>query len=67
MGKFVKITLRTDGGNHLKKWVNIDTISEITQTSEVQWPNNEGSITFTDGAYVDVIGFNETIDSLKEQ
>lgn len=64
MGKFVKITLKTEGGNHLKKWVDIDTILELTQTSDVQWPNNEGSITFTDGSFVDVIGFNDTLDSL---
>ena len=65
MGQFVKITLRTEGGNHLNKWVDIDTISELSQNSQEQWPNNEGTITFTDGAFVDVIGFNETIESLK--
>lgn len=65
MKKFVKITLRTDGGNHLNKWVDIDTISELSQNSQEQWPNNEGTIVFTDGAFVDVIGFNETLESLK--
>lgn len=64
MKKFVKITLKTDGGNHLKKWVDIDTISELSQNSQTQWGDNEGSIVFTDGAFVDIIGFNETIESL---
>jgi hypothetical protein len=65
MKKFVKITLKIEGGNHLNKWVDIDTISELSQNSDVQWPNNEGTIIFTDGAFVDIIGFNETLESLK--
>lgn len=64
MGQFVKITLKTEGGNHLNKWVDVDTISELSQNSQEQWPNNEGTIVFTDGATVDVISFNETIDAL---
>ncbi len=64
MVKFVKITLVTEGGNHLKKWIDIDTIAELSQNSQEQWPNNEGTIVFTDGATVDVIGFNETLESL---
>jgi hypothetical protein len=64
MGQFVKITLRTEGGNHLKKWIDQETISELSQNSQEQWPNNEGTIVFTDGATVDVISFNETIDAL---
>jgi hypothetical protein len=64
MGQFVKITLATEGGNHLKKWIDIDTIAELSQNSQEQWPNNEGTIVFTDGATVDVISFNETIDAL---
>lgn len=65
MKKFAKITLKIEGGNHLNKWVDIDTISELSQNSQEQWPNNEGTIVFTDGAFVDVIGFNETLESLK--
>lgn len=63
MGDFVKITLKTEGGNHLNKWVDIETISEMSQSSNVQWPNNEGTVVFTDGTIVDVIGFNELIES----
>lgn len=65
MGQFVKITLRTEGGNHSCQWVDIDSIQQLSQDSQVQWPNNEGTILFADGTTVDVIGFNETIESLK--
>ena len=64
MSQFVKITLRTEGGNHTCQWVDIDSIQQLSQDSQEQWPNNEGTIVFTDGATVDVISFNETIDAL---
>ncbi len=64
MKHFVKITIRTEGGNHLKKWIDQETISELSQNSQEQWPNDEGTCLFIDGATIDIISFNETIESL---
>ena len=64
MGKFVKLTISTGDGNHIKKWVDIDTIKELTQHSASQWGDNAGTCVFTDGTSTDLIGFNDTLDTL---
>lgn len=64
MKKFVKLTISTGDGNHIKKWVDTDTIKEFTQHSAGQWGNNEATCVFTDGSSIDIIGFNDTLEGL---
>jgi hypothetical protein len=64
MKKFVKLTIRTENGNHIKKWVSTETIETLTQDSVTQWSNNEGTCVFTDGSSIELIGFNETLEGL---
>lgn len=65
MKKFAKLTIRVEDGNHIKKWVDVDSIKELTQHSATQWGDNEATCVFTDGTTVELIAFNETLDSLK--
>jgi hypothetical protein len=64
MKKFVKLTISTGDGNHIKKWVDVDTIKELTQHSASQWGENQGTCVFTDGSSIDLIGFNDTLEGL---
>jgi hypothetical protein len=64
MGNFVKITTRIEGGNNMRTWIHQDKVEQLSQNSATQWPNDEGTCLFIDGTSVDIIGFNETIESL---
>lgn len=64
MSHFVKITTLVDGGNYLRTWVDQDTIKELSQNSATQGGDNNGTCVFVDGTSIDIIGFNETIESL---
>lgn len=65
MKKFAKISTRTEDGNVLRSWVDQDKIQQLNQNSATQWGNDEGTCLFIDGTSIDIIGFNETIESLK--
>jgi hypothetical protein len=65
MKKFVKLTISTGDGNHIKKWVDIDTIKELTQESASQWGLNQGTCFFIDGTVTEIISFNETLEGLQ--
>jgi len=63
MSNFVKLTTRIEEG-YLRTWVNADSISELSQNSATQAENNEGTCEFVDGEIIELVAFNETIDSL---
>jgi hypothetical protein len=64
MGNFVKLTKRTEDGNYLRLWVHADAIEQLAQESTAQAGNNEGTCVFEDGEVMELIAFNETLDSL---
>jgi hypothetical protein len=64
MKKFVKITTRLEDGNILRSWIDQDFIHQLTQNSATQAGNNEGTCEFLDGETIEIITFNETLDSL---
>lgn len=63
MKKFVKITTR-EGEAIVRSWVDVESILQLNQNSITQQGNNEGTCRFYDGTSIDIIAFNETIDSL---
>ncbi len=64
MGHFVKLTTLTEDGNYLRSWVEQDTIKVLSQNSASQGGDNAGTCEFVDGTVIQLIGFNETIESL---
>jgi hypothetical protein len=66
MKKFVKLTTVTEDGNFLRAWVDQDTIKVLSQNSASQGSLNEGTCEFEDGTVIQLISFNETIDSLNK-
>lgn len=64
MKKFVKLTTRTPEGNYLRTWVGIETIKQLSQLSGSQDGTNEGTCELMDGTIIQLIAFNETLDSL---
>jgi hypothetical protein len=64
MSHFVKLTTLTEDGNFLRTWVDQDTIKELSQNSATQASDNNGTCVFVDGTTINIIGFNETIESL---
>lgn len=64
MSHFVKLTTRTEDGNYLRTWVEQATIKELSQNSASQGGNNEGTCVFVDGVTIQLIGFNETLETL---
>ena len=69
MKKFILITTR-DGEAIVRSWVDVNSIIKLTQNSITQQGNNEGTCVFENGSSighsVDIIAFNETIDSLNK-
>ena len=69
MKKFILITTR-DGEAIVRSWVDVNSIIKLTQDSITQQGNNEGTCVFENGSSighsVDIIAFNETIDSLNK-
>ena len=64
MSHFVKLTTLTEDGNYLRSWVEQDTIKVLSQNSASQGGDNAGTCEFVDGTIIQLIGFNETIESL---
>lgn len=64
MTKFVKITQRNEDGSYLRTWIDRDYIRAVTQHSATQAGNNEGTLEWTDGETIEIVTFNETLDSL---
>lgn len=65
MANFVKLTTRFENGIYLRQWVPSDAILLLKQLSNEQEANNEGICVFKDGTEINLIAFNETIDSLR--
>jgi hypothetical protein len=63
MKKFVKITTRK-GESIVRSWIDADKIIQLSQNSITQGGENEGNLVFADGTTIQIIAFNETIDSL---
>lgn len=63
MKKFIKITTR-EGEAIVRRWYNVEDIESLSQNSITQQGANEGTCYFVDGYSIDIIAFNETIDSL---
>jgi hypothetical protein len=64
MSHFVKLTTLTEDGNFLRTWVEQDIIKTLSQNSATQASDNNGTCEFVDGIVVQLIAFNETIESL---
>jgi len=64
MKKFVKIATRLEDGNVLRSWIDQDFIHQLSQNSATQAGDNAGTCEFIDGDTIEIITFNETIDSL---
>ena len=64
MSHFVKLTTLTEDGNFLRSWVEQGTIKTLSQNSATQAGDNNGTCEFVDGTVIQLIGFNETIESL---
>ena len=63
MGNFVKLTTRNEDGSYLRTWVHADSILGLSQDG-TQASNNEGSCDTVEGDTIELVAFNETIDSL---
>jgi hypothetical protein len=63
MKKFIKITTRTKDGDILRSWIEQDKIVQLSQNIKQQG-DNEGSLKSIDGKVIQIITFNETLDSL---
>ena len=65
MKKFVKITTVTPEGHYLKTWIDDSLIRKVSTNTVTQEGENRGTCEFFDGTTVELIAFNETLDSLK--
>lgn len=65
MAKFVKLTQLLEDGSYLRTWIPIENIGVLSQNSVTQEGENKGSCTLIDGHSLNLIAFNETLDSLK--
>ena len=63
MKKFVKITTRNEDGSIVRNWIDQEEIAQLSQTIKQQG-DNEGTCTFVNDATLELIAFNETLDSL---
>jgi predicted ATPase len=63
MKKFIKITQRNEDGGILRIWTDQEQIDQLSQTIQQQG-NNEATCIFLDGTMIELIAFNETLDSL---
>ena len=63
MKKFVKITTRNEDGSIVINWIDQEEIAQLSQTIKQQG-DNEGTCRFVDGSILELITFNETLDSL---
>lgn len=65
MKKFILITTRKNE-DIVRSWVDAEKIIQFSQNSITQQGQNEGVCVFADGTTIDIIAFNETIDSLNK-
>ena len=65
MKKFVKVTTRK-GEAILRSWIDIDEIDYLSQNSITQEGLNEGTCVLKNSEVLQLIAFNETIDSLNK-
>jgi hypothetical protein len=63
MKKFVKITTRNEDGSIVRSWIDQEQIAQLSQHTQQQG-DNEGTCRFVDGSILELITFNETLDSL---
>lgn len=63
MKKFVKITTRNQDGSIVRSWIDQEQVSQLSQHTQQQG-DNEGTCRFVDGSILELIAFNETLDSL---
>jgi len=63
MSHFVKITTTNENG-FVFSWVEQDSIKQLSQTSGAQAEANAGTCVFQDGTTIDIVGFNETLQTL---
>ncbi len=64
MSHFVKLTTRTEDGNYERLWLDQSIIKVLSQNSATQGGLNEGTCEFEDGTVIQLIAFNETLESL---
>jgi hypothetical protein len=63
MKKFVKITTRKDDAI-IRTWLDIEEIDYLRQNSITQDGVNEATCVLKNGDVIEIIAFNETLDSL---
>lgn len=63
MKKFIKITTRTEDGGIVRSWIDQEQVAQLSQDIPQQG-NNEATCRFVDGSIIELITFNETLDSL---
>jgi len=63
MKKFIKITTRNQDGSIVRSWIDQEQIAQLSQHTQQQG-DNEGTCRFVDGSILELITFNETLDSL---
>jgi hypothetical protein len=64
MGHFVKLTARNEDGSYARTWLDQSLIKELSQNSATQGGLNEGTCVFVDGTTIELIAFNETLETL---
>lgn len=65
MANFVKLTTIAADGNYLRIWVHPESIEQLSQKTGSQDGENKGTCLLTSGTTIELIAFNETLDSLK--
>ena len=63
MKKFVKITTRNSDGSIVRSWIDQEQVAQLSQDIPQQG-NNEATCILVDGTIIELIAFNETLDSL---
>jgi hypothetical protein len=63
MKKFVKITTRVEEAI-IRTWIDVEEIDYLNQNSITQASQNEGTCVLKNAEVIQLIAFNETIDSL---
>jgi hypothetical protein len=63
MRKFVKITTRKDDAI-IRTWIDVEEIDYLSQNSITQEGLNEGTCVLKTSEVIQLIAFNQTIDSL---
>lgn len=53
-----------EDGSYTRKWVHAMSIDQLSQTTGTQDAENKGTAILDDGSKLELIQFNETLDSL---